>query len=127
MINCPSAISAARVINTPAVSMMLCMRFICLLLLFADKAIQAQRISYVNNSFVVDSDFILCNGSVMNIKEQLSKKRLGQMDLARALGVTQQMASMIMNGKRKVPIAKMAAFEKFTGIPRKLFRPELFQ
>lgn len=63
----------------------------------------------------------------MNLKIELSKKKISQMDLARALGVTQQMASLIMNGKRKVAIKKMAIFEKLTGIPRKQFRPELFR
>jgi transcriptional regulator with XRE-family HTH domain len=76
---------------------------------------------------VLTTVYFCAKVGAMDIKQQLSKKKIGQMDLARALGVTQQMASMIMSGKRKVPIAKMAAFEKFTGIPRKQFRPELFQ
>lgn len=63
----------------------------------------------------------------MDMKTELSKKKISQADIARALGVTQQMASLIMNGKRKIAIKKMAAFEKLTGISRKQFRPELFQ
>ena len=63
----------------------------------------------------------------MDMKTELSKKKISQMDLARALGVSQQMAYLIMNGKRNVAIKKMAAFEKLTGIPRKLFRSDLFK
>jgi transcriptional regulator with XRE-family HTH domain len=63
----------------------------------------------------------------MDMKTELSKKNISQMDLAKALGVSQQMASLIMNGKRKVAIRKMAIFEKLTGISRKQFRSELFK
>ena len=63
----------------------------------------------------------------MDIKAHFAKNNLKEADLAKALGVKQAMANHIINGRRQVPIKKMAAFEKFTGIPRRQFRPELFQ
>lgn len=63
----------------------------------------------------------------MNFKTILKSKNITQADVVKALNVTQPMASMLISGKRKVPISKLAAWEKLTGIPRKQFRPELFK
>lgn len=63
----------------------------------------------------------------MDIKAHLTKINVTQMEVARAMGWSQQMASLVMNGRRKVPLAKMKAFEKCTGLSRKQFRPELFK
>ena len=63
----------------------------------------------------------------INIKKHLTKRKITQIQLAKAMGFSQQMVSHIVNGKRKVPLSKLSAFEKFTGIPREKFRPELFR
>ena len=63
----------------------------------------------------------------MNFKNLLKTRNITQADVAKALDVTQPMASMLINGQRKVPLAKLSAWEKLTGIPRTKFRPELYK
>ena len=63
----------------------------------------------------------------MDIKKHLAKHKISTAELGRAMGFSQQMAWLIANGKRKVPLSKLKLFEQVTGIPREQFRPELYK
>ncbi|MEJ6847502.1 helix-turn-helix transcriptional regulator [Sinorhizobium fredii] len=46
--------------------------------------------------------------------------------VAELLGVTEPQVSRYENGKRRIPPKKLERYEKITGIPRYILRPDLF-
>ncbi|MCA1404648.1 helix-turn-helix domain-containing protein [Ensifer sp. IC3342] len=46
--------------------------------------------------------------------------------VAELLGVTEPQVSRYENGKRRIPPEKLERYEKITGIPRYVLRPDIF-
>jgi antitoxin component HigA of HigAB toxin-antitoxin module len=63
----------------------------------------------------------------MDLRPHIAKHNITQADITRIMGWKQSATSAIIRGERQVPIKHIAAFEKATGIPRKVFRPELYK
>lgn len=63
---------------------------------------------------------------MLELRNWRKKVKLTQADAARLLGVTAAQISRYEAGKRQIAPERVVEFEKITGIPRAVLRPDVF-
>ena len=61
------------------------------------------------------------------LQRYLAAEDLKQTDLARSIGISESMLSLILSGERKPGIALTKRIEAVTGIQRHLLRPDVYE
>lgn len=60
------------------------------------------------------------------LREYRDKRGLSQQELADKLGVSRQMVGLVETGERRIAAEDVLDWEKKTGIPRTVLRPDIF-